>query len=577
MKVSVRTKLVSLALIVILFPILIVGFVNYFVAKNELDEVGKMGLQNGTYAVLDLIEELDRQVKDGHLTLDEAQERAKTKILGLKQADGTRPIDNPAKYGENFYFYVVNEEGVLEAHLNKEGESLYDSQTADGRYFIREVIEVAKNGGGYVQYEWPLPTNPDVLASKITYSLPYPDWGWIVAAGTYEMDFNAGAKQIMKYTILMMLLATGIGVGLFWIFSGRMTSYVRRIMSITSDIAKGKLTGEDIPILSRDELGILATNVNEMKSSLNEMVGHTRDSSNRMRNSSEMLSAITEETTASADEVHHAISEISNGAVVQAEEAETAIGKVDNLSTLISNTTEKYEEIVGGVSTMMTLQKTGSEKVDELDRNSVEFTEVIQDLRNNFSQLTEGMGEIQTIVQTITSISEQTNLLALNASIEAARAGEHGKGFAVVAEEVRKLSEGTNEATNKVRDLLVRIEGDTANSDKQMTHTLKLSKVQVGAIHETKKAFDDLSDSIEGITSHLQSLDNDMKEMDANRLVVVGAINQIASVATESAAATEEVNASIDEQKTAINSIMNSSLELHTEAERMHELVERFT
>ena len=75
------------------------------------------------------------------------------------------------------------------------------------------------------------------------------------------------------------------------------------------------------------------------------------------------------------------------------------------------------------------------------------------------------MKEIHQVVQTITSISEQTNLLALNASIEAARAGEHGKGFAVVAEEVRHLSEDTNEATNRVRNLLQRIEVDTANSD----------------------------------------------------------------------------------------------------------------
>ncbi|MFS0576994.1 methyl-accepting chemotaxis protein [Sporosarcina sp. 179-K 3D1 HS] len=578
MKMSVRNKLVSLSVIVILFPILFVGLMNYFVAKKELDQVGRIGLQNGTYAVLDLIEELDTEVKSGSLTLEEAQEKARIRIVGPKGEEGKRAITNRAKYGENFYFFAVTEEGIIEAHPSLDGVNVIDFQTDDGRYFIQESItEAKKPNGGFVRYDWPTPTNPDVKAPKITYSLQDPHWGWIIAAGTYEMDFNAGAVNVLKNSAIMMLIATLIGVGLFWIFSGRMTSYIKRIMAMTSDIAKGRLTGEDIPILSRDELGILATNVNEMKSSLNEMVGHTRESSNRMRNSSEMLSAITEETTASADEVHHAIAEISNGAVVQAEEAETAIGKVDNLSELISNTTEKYEEIVGGMTTMTNLQIAGSEKVGELERNSEEFTEVIHELRKNFSQLTDGMGEIQAIVQTITSISEQTNLLALNASIEAARAGEHGKGFAVVADEVRKLSEDTNEATNRVRDLLVRIEGDTASSENQMTHTLKLSQVQVEAINEAKQAFDHLSDSIQGITGHLQSLDSDMQEMDANRLVVVGAINQIASVATESAAATEEVNASIDEQKTAITSIMHSSLELQTEAERMHELVERFT
>jgi len=222
-------------------------------------------------------------------------------------------------------------------------------------------------------------------------------------------------------------------------------------------------------------------------------------------------------------------------------------------------------------------QENGRQKVDGLLQNSNEFTEVIEELRTNFSSLTSQMKEIHQVVQTITSISEQTNLLALNASIEAARAGEHGKGFAVVAEEVRNLSEDTNEATNRVKNLLQRIEIDTANSDTKMIHTLQLSQSQAMSITEVKGAFTFLADSIQDITEHLVSLNEGMSEMAENRIVVINAINEIASVATESAAATEQINASIDEQKSAVTSIMHSSQELHTEAERMYELVERFT
>ncbi|WP_342442062.1 cache domain-containing protein [Lysinibacillus sp. FSL K6-0075] len=574
---SVRNKLVSLAIIVILLSTGLVGTVNYIVVKGELDQVGRDSLKNGTLGILELIAQLDTQVQNGKITLEEAQESARTQIVGKKIEDNKRSIDNPVKYGDNFYFYAFQDSGMVETHPSLEGQDISDLQTGDGRYFVREMIEAAKAGGGYVRYDWALPSNPEIVAPKITYVEMDKHWGWIIAAGTYEMDFNAGTNNVLYYTLGMTILATIIGVSLFWFFSGRMTTYIRKIMVITSDIAKGKLTGDDIPVTTEDELGVLASNVNNMKHSLHEMVNNTKDSASQMRVSSEMLSAITEETTASADEIHQAINDISKGAVVQAEEAEMAISKVETLSSLISNATDKYGEITENMNIINQSQENGRQKVDVLLQNSSEFTQVIEELRTNFSSLTSQMKEIHQVVQTITSISEQTNLLALNASIEAARAGEHGKGFAVVAEEVRHLSEDTNEATNRVRNLLQRIEIDTANSDAKMIHTLQLSQNQAMSITEVKGAFTFLADSIHDITKHLVSLDKGMNDMAENRIVVMNAINEIASVATQSAAATEQINASIDEQKSAVTSIMHSSMELHTEAERMYDLVERFT
>ncbi|GLC90035.1 methyl-accepting chemotaxis protein [Lysinibacillus piscis] len=574
---SVRAKLVMLAVIVILFSTVLVGTVNYFVAKNELETLGRQSLKNGTLGLVELIAQLDDQVQAGYLTLAEAQEQARIQMIGKKIEDGKRSIDNPVTYGDEFYFYALLDNGIAIAHPSLEGQDLSDFHTEDGRYFIKEVIDVAKSGGGYVQYDWALQSDPNVEAPKIVYAITDKHWGWVIAAGTYEMDFNAGTNRVLYSTLALTLISTILGVGLYWYFSGRMTSYIRRIMLTTSDISQGKLTGEDIPIVIHDELGTLAQNVNNMKQSLHAMVHTTKESAFKMRTSSEMLSAITEETTASTDEIHHAITEISKGAVHQAEEADTAINRVNHLSTLISVATEKYDTITNHMNDINQSQENGRKKIDSLQQNSMEFANVIEDLRANFSSLTNQMTEIQQVVQTITSISEQTNLLALNASIEAARAGEHGKGFAVVAEEVRNLSEETNRATSRVRDLLQRIESDTVNADTKMMHTLQLSQDQTSSIHEVKHAFTQLADAIQDITQHLHSLSSNMGEMDENRSVVVQTINEIASVAMQSAAATEQINASVDEQKSAVTSIMHSSVELHTEAENMHDLVERFT
>lgn len=576
MKGSVRSKLLVLASIVISIPLLMVGLNNYLLAKNELDELGKLGIQNGTYAILDLIDELSKEVEKGNLTLEEAQGRAADKIIGPLNEDDKRSITNPATFGDNFYYYVMDEKGTLLVHPSMEGENLYNNQSEDGKYFIRDVIEKAKNGGGFVSYKWPLPSDQEQVEPKITYSILEPNWGWVVVAGTYEMEFNKGANTILLTTIVTIIISLLLGIGLFWFFAGKMTSYIKKIMVTTSDIAGGKLSGNVIPIETKDELGQLALNVNNMKKSLEEMVSQTKISSEHMRDSSEALSAVTEETTAATSEISHVITEISRGAVIQAEEAEVASDKVNDLSAVIEKTLEQYKEIIDGVSQMTNVQENAVSNINILTNNTDRFQIVMDVLQSNFTQLTSRMGEIGQIVQTINDISAQTNLLALNASIEAARAGEHGKGFAVVAEEVRKLSEGTQDATNSVRSLLKQIEQDTRSAEEKMRETQFISNEQIISVGYTKQAYLELSNSIQRIKEGLIYLNDEMNKMYSNREVVVGAISNIAAVAEESAAATEQMNASIEEQSNAIASIMNSALQLQDEAENMHELVSRF-
>ncbi len=71
---------------------------------------------------------------------------------------------------------------------------------------------------------------------------------------------------------------------------------------------------------------------------------------------------------------------------------------------------------------------------------------------NALAQMKGNMEQVDRLLKQLDTISAQTNMLALNAAIEAARAGSHGRGFSVVADEVRLLSQRSDEFRGLVRE-----------------------------------------------------------------------------------------------------------------------------
>jgi methyl-accepting chemotaxis protein len=101
-------------------------------------------------------------------------------------------------------------------------------------------------------------------------------------------------------------------------------------------------------------------------------------------------------------------------------------------------------------------RKALSDEIDSIRDISATAEQTLRDMDTIIADA----GNIRKIVDEIEYIADQTNLLALNAAIEAARAGETGRGFAIVAEEVKKLSERSNSASDEIKKLIIKVEGD---------------------------------------------------------------------------------------------------------------------
>lgn len=573
---SLKLKLISISLLLLAVPSLIIGSVGYLSAKNSLDSMGQTSLENGVQMAIQMIDALNQEVQAGHLPLEEAQERVKSYLIGEKAEDGKRKIKSPVNIGENGYFLVYDEKGLEVAHPTIEGKNVWDVKDIDGNLIVQEQIKIGQSGGGFYTYKWALPNDENKVAEKITFSKQEPNWGWIVSAGTYKMDFNQPANH------LLILLAITLGISLLlgsivtYLFAKHLADPITAVTRQVKEVAKGNLSIEPIYLTRKDEVGELADGFGSMVISLRQLISRVEKTIFEISSTSDNLSAISEETTASGEEISRAVEEISRGTAQQASETEDTNQTTILLASQIESLHSKNNNMMLASKEVLDSNVNGLKTVDILKSTSQQSQLLIIGVQEVISGLINKVKDIESILGTINEISAQTNLLALNASIEAARAGEHGKGFAVVAEEVRKLAEQTSSATQKVRSTLTGIENETTIVNKEMEKTAEIVTKQNHAVSGTEASFQEIAASIDKIHFAIQEINEDMQSLTAAKEQFTSSIEHIAAISEETAASTEEVTASVEEQQNAIHIVSESATTLNEEITDLKKAISLF-
>ncbi|MDE6943264.1 MAG: chemotaxis protein, partial [Lachnospiraceae bacterium] len=253
----------------------------------------------------------------------------------------------------------------------------------------------------------------------------------------------------------------------------------------------------------------------------------------------------------SVDTSNFAMSNIADSTDATAQSIQRQADMCVDIRTNTDAAEESMQEMIASSSRAGGMVTDGSDVVENLRRQAMNVEAASGATVEVSNQLSEKVEEVKNFIGAIMAISSQTNLLALNASIEAARAGEAGRGFAVVAEEIRQLSEQTQEASNHITNIINELILDTKSVKKSVDSAVDSVTKQSELIQATQETFERVDAEVQNLTQQVQ-----------NSEVIIASIldstNAISDDISQLSAASEEVAASsMEGLKTSETTVQN--------------------
>ncbi|MBQ4780312.1 HAMP domain-containing protein [Pectobacterium versatile] len=307
-------------------------------------------------------------------------------------------------------------------------------------------------------------------------------------------DSYKNALMVLATIIIISALA---GLIIASLITRSVTQPIQEALGVAENVAKGDLTSE-IYTDRKDETGQLLSALNNMNSSLRQIVSQVRDGAETISSAASQIAAGNQDLSARTEE--------------QASSLEETASSMEQLTSTIRNTADNTTQATD-------LAASASETVKKSGAMMETVTQEMRGIRDSSQRMAE-------IIGVIDGIAFQTNILALNAAVEAARAGEQGRGFAVVASEVRALAQRSATAAKEIKELI--------------DDSFKKVQDGMGLVEETGVTMNSLVMNVQGVTGIISEIAQASREQSDGINQINLAVGQIDTTTQQNAALVEE-------------------------------------
>ena len=454
---------------------------------------------------------------------------------------------NNMKIGSNGYAYLVDEKGTIFVHPDSSSIGVNLNDSSWGKTILSKqkgsLTYEYKGAERYTVFE---KINKEILVIAIPVN-----------------EFVAPLNSLKITIIAVLSIAIVLSVLLLFVIIDRLIiRNVKKLVRSMESVGQGNLNIV-VEKSSNDEIGAIAKSFEKMLVNLRKLVFDIQRAMSSIDSTSETITSSMGEVSKSSEEVSRTVQEIALGATDQAERTMSTANHANELSQVIDEISKKIDLTNNSAKDLKIKNNIGAASINELQSSFKENTEAIVSVSEDVNELMDKSKSIDIIVSTIKAIASQTNLLSLNAAIEAARAGELGRGFSVVADEIRKLADQSTAATGEIHKILEDIIVLISKTNSTVANAKNIERSANNSLAQTREAFEKIAQSADIISSEIQSLNEDIKQIDYIKENVVSSIESISAVAQQTAASTEEIGACAEEQTASVEEITASTYELN--------------
>lgn len=460
-------------------------------------------------------------------------------------------------YGDKRIMTSAMDENGNRILKSKAGDVIVEKVLNGGEEYFSEAVSIE----GTLNYGYFMPVYQNGSDTDIV---------GMIFVGTNKQDKDAVVMRllgsIVAAVVAIMLVCLIVSTKL----ASTISRNIRTSIKAVEKIAAGDLNVQvnNKLLKSKDEIGDLSRVTITLRDAMQRTTLEINQNVQKLLEASSLLGTAADNTNGTMNKVRSAVNRIVENSAEQAENSKSTSEHMRLMGENITETSAEVEALNSNAEFMHQSSEKAAETLSNLQHINSEVEQIIGEVQEQTNRTNDSVQQIHKATAFITSIAEETDLLSLNASIEAARAGESGRGFAVVAEQIKKLSEQSNQSSSEIEETAMMLSEDSQKAVEIMQKMQEIIMSQSESMQDTQKVVEEVVAQIANSMQSIQQIKETTEHLANVRNEVLQAVETLSNIAQDSVSGTKKTYEDTEE-------VVDTFKQVYMSAEQLREIADQ--